>query len=753
MGGRIVAGGVAAAVGATALIAAGTAAAQQAPVATAAPSTGVEEVVVTASKRAERVQDTPEAVSVVTDKTIENLNIQNFQDYASLVPNLNQAGGAGLGSGTIVLRGLNTGPQSLTQTTAVYLDEAPFTASGSFSVAAFQTPDPDLVDIDHVEVLKGPQGTLYGASSLGGLIRIIPKSPDLNGEGVSGDLRVSGDVAQGGDLGYGLRGSVYDTLVPGKLAIGLSAFDRQDPGFITNVENGNDHEGRAHEWGGMFSLAASPVDNLTIQARVMSESGKQIGALEQENETGTGTPLYGQREYSSPIDGDVKPHYELYEFSADYKTPVGTVTGVVSHTVNQLKEFSDYTTSYGVLLNIYYPALTGGAPPAGANVTGPILIDNLATNEEIRFTSNRLWRFEFIVGGYHTDQTSNYVIDIFGNAANGSSLPAPFNNLATTDTRTTYHESAGFGDLTFYILDNLDLTGGIRYAANEQTGEVTGDGLLFATPQATNLSSTGQSTLYQVDLRWRPSQDLSFYARVATGYRPGGPQNNPLAPNPTFQPDTVTDYEIGAKGAFFDRRLTFDGSIYHMNWNNVQLDSLLGGIVYVGNAGAAKIDGVELQSTFAATRNWSFGGAFGYNNARLTSIGDTTAVYLGAQDGDRLPNSPRVTFAAYGDYAFPVGERMKGDLGATVKYQGDQVSAFPDDPLNVYYKMPGYATLDLRASLAWSRYTVRAGIQNVTDTNGYTGYATSQLIAGQGSPSFAYLIRPRTFSMSFDVTF
>ena len=219
----------------------------------AAPVQTVTEVIVTATKRGVRLQDTPEAISVVTSNLIQNLNINSFQDYASLIPNLNQAGGAGLGTGTIVMRGLNTGPQSLTSTTSVYLGETPFSSNGSFAVGSLQTPDPDLVDVDHIEVLKGPQGTLYGASSLGGLIRIIPKEPDVNADGIHGNLRVGGDVAEGGDTGGGVRGSVYLPVVPGKLAIGVAGFQREDPGFITNVTTGHDYMGRARSEGGTVS--------------------------------------------------------------------------------------------------------------------------------------------------------------------------------------------------------------------------------------------------------------------------------------------------------------------------------------------------------------------------------------------------------------------------------------------------------------------------------------------------------------------
>lgn len=711
----------------------------------------LEEIVVTASKREERLVDVPESVSVLSAKTIENLNVQSFQDYASLVPNLNQAGGLGIGSGTIILRGLNTGPQSLTNTTSVYLGETPFTPNGSFAIGAFQTPDPDLVDIDRVEVLKGPQGTLYGASSLGGLIRIIPKEPDVDADEVSGSFRMGGSVAQGGNYGYDVRGSVYGPIVPGTLAVGLNGFKRQDPGFITNVYTGKDDIGQAHADGGSLSLAYRPISALTIKTRVLAENANQIGQLFQENIQGTGTPQFGERSQSLADNQGIESEYRLYELTTDYQSAIGTLTAAVSHTYTSLQQTTDYTPSYGVLLDLYYPVYNFGTPPADAKIIGDYAFTTSADNVELRFASVRLERIEFLAGAFFTYQDSHYPLVFTGENADGTPLPSPFNNIATQAVLNTYQEEAIFGDTTFYITDQLDITGGLRYTKDRQGGFITVEGLLSAPP--VTLDSKDTKTLYQGTVRWRPQEDLTVYARTATGFRPGGPENNPAAPIHSFAPDTVTDYELGTKGALFGNRLSFDADVYYMNWKDVQLNSLLDGITVVANGGEAHVKGVELQSAYAVTNSLSFGGAFGYNDAILTSVGTAEAQTIGARTGDRLPASPRVTFSTFGDYHQQLSETFTGAVGATVRYQGDQISGFSQDPLNVPYRAPGYTTLDLRSSLAWSRYTVRAIVSNVTDRNGYTGYLTSKIIPSQNTPSEAFLIRPRTFTLTFGAQF
>jgi iron complex outermembrane receptor protein len=721
---------------------------------TAPPEDGhvaLEEVVVTATKREARLIDTPEAVSVLSAKTIENLNVQSFQDYASLVPNLNQAGGIGAGSGTIILRGLNTGPQSLTNTTSVYLGETPFTPNGSFAIGAFQTPDPDLVDVERVEVLKGPQGTLYGASSLGGLIRIIPKEPNVDATGLSGDVRMGTSFAQGGDYGYDVRGSLYGPIIPGELAFGISGFKRQDPGFITNVATGANHLGRDHADGGSLSLAYRPISDLTIKARVLLENENQVGQIFQENVQGTGTPQFGERSQSFADNQSIEPEYRLYELTADWKSSAGTLTAALSHTYTSVTQTTDYTPSYGVLLDIYYPILNLGTPPAGAKIVGNYAFVTSADNVELRFASVRTGQFEFLAGAFFTYQDSHYPLVYTAENADGTPLPAPVDNIATQGVKNTFQEEAAFGNATYYITDSLDITGGVRYTKDKQGGLITVDGLLSAPP--VQLSSDDNKTLYQGTLRWRPSHDLTFYARTATGYRPGGPENNPAASIHSFAPDTVTDYELGAKGSLFQNRLTFDADVYYMDWKDVQLNSLLDGITVVANGGEAHVKGVELQSAYAATDALTVGGAFGYNNAVLTSVGTAEAATIGARDGDRLPASPRVTFSAYGDYRIRLTDALTGALGTTVRYQGDQVAGFSQDPLNIPYKVPGYTTLDLRTSLSWSRYTVRAIVSNVTDRNGYTGYQTSKILESQTTPSEAFLIRPRTFTLTIGAEF
>ncbi|MGH6613342.1 TonB-dependent receptor [Sphingomonas sp.] len=731
--------------------------AQTAPVADAQeanpPSNDQPDIVITASKRSERLQDAPLAVSVISADILKTQNVRSFQDYASLIPNLNQALGSAGGTGVIILRGLYTGSLQVTSTSATYLDEAPFTPNGAYAIGAYSTPDPDLVDVERIEVLKGPQGTLYGASSLGGLVRVIPKNADPAQRGLSGSVQFGGSVAEGGNLGFTARGSAYLTIVPDVLAVSASGFRRRDPGFITNVFSGKDNYGQTDSQGGAFGVVLKPTDSLTLRGRYLTQNTDTIGTLIQDNVQATGTSSFGKRMQSDQAGAHTIAALRLYEAVADLKTDLGTATVIYSHTTNRLDQTSDGTRTYGALL----PLFLGGPPPAGFFVRFDVAPTTNADTEEFRFASRKFGPIEFLLGFYHTSQRSLYRTTATDFTATGALLPAPFDNLINADIFDNYKETAGFGNLTVYFTDEIDLTGGIRYTSNSQRGRQVSNGLLLGNPgPKVDMPFTidENKVLYQVNLRWRPTPTLSLFARTATGYRPGGPNITPDPNFARFTADTTTDYEFGAKGSLLDRRLTYDLSLYYIDWKGVQLTSLTPlGLAVITNGGSAKVKGVEAQASYAVPGGLTIGGSFGYNAAKIRRIDAAPGAFLGARAGDRLPGSPRYTFAGYGDYAFELGQDVKAGLGATVRYQDGITSSFPLSFANPNYTTPGYATLDLRASLKFGNYSVQAAVANVTDANGLTGYATTRLLPGQTNPSQAYLIRPRTFSLTASANF
>ncbi|MGH8210763.1 MAG: TonB-dependent receptor plug domain-containing protein, partial [Steroidobacteraceae bacterium] len=284
----------------------------------------LEEIVVSASKRAdETLKETPGALTVLTGKTLDKLGIVDFQDYLPYVPGLSSStltiGSPG--NYKAVLRGLNSGASA---TVGYYLDDTTLTPSSPNSIGGSYSPDPALADVERIEVLKGPQATLYGASTLGGIIKIISKKPDLTTFG--GDVSVSGVTVEDGGSGYSARGAVNLPLIQNTLAARVSAYDREDPGFTDNVLTGQNNINRDYAHGGQLALRYVPTEKLTFDLtgliQELSSSGNTMEFLDQQ----TLRPIYGYGKYSTLSNTTASTQLTVFSLSANYDTGWGTLT-------------------------------------------------------------------------------------------------------------------------------------------------------------------------------------------------------------------------------------------------------------------------------------------------------------------------------------------------------------------------------------------------------------------------------------------
>lgn len=708
----------------------------------------IEEIVVTASKREERLLDVPSAVSTLGSEKLETLGVESFQDYMGLVPNVSQRSFGAPGAGTVIIRGLNSGPQQLTNTVGFYLDETPLTASGSLSVGSFVTVDPALADVARIEVLKGPQGTLYGASSLGGLIRIISKRPDLDTYGAN--VEVSGSTIDNASSGYGLRGTVNAPIREGRIGLRLSGFHRLEPGFASNVETGSVDVNEATISGARLSLLARLGDDVELLVNGLFQNTEADGFAGQDNVTDSLEPLYGPYLHSSYFDPRYEAEYRTLSATLDWTVGPGTLTSTLAYGEYETYLGSDYTDVYGPLLAPLMPpgfGLRGDPAPSSEKLTA-----------EIRYASERIGRFELLGGLFYTDESNLYPIAIHGEvAATGAPLPAPFDNVLSTRMESSYEEYAVFGDATFYFTDRIDVTLGARYSENDQQASSTRSGLLLGLVGAeatSDFAFDDSAATYLATLRWRPSDNLSTFLRAASGYRPGGPQTNSAFPDAApFEADTVWNYEAGIKTTLLDSRLRMAASIYHIDWEDMQLNTLVDGFVFVGNAGKSEIDGMEVELQANPIDDLSLSLSLGYNDAEITEIDPAASASLGAVEGDALPLSPNWSGAATADYQVSLSSDLTGSLGATIKYTGERPSSYSAAALNPNVDLPSYTTLDLRAGLVFGRYRVQLRVENATNEDGITTFSTGKLFPGQILPSSATLIRPRSYVLSFAADF
>jgi iron complex outermembrane recepter protein len=720
----------------------------------------LEEIIVTASKRAESMKEVPAAITAITQADIQQLGIVSLQDYLPYVPGLSDDFAFAAGHGNVILRGISSGSQQTTPTVGFYLDDTPFTPSSSNSVGTLIHPDPDLGDVDHIEVLKGPQSTLYGASSLGGLIKIVSKQPNLTD--FSAETLLEGTAVDGGGQGGHARATVNVPLINDQLAARVTGFYRFDPGFVDNVLTGQNHVNSATSYGGKLSLRWKPTDSLNVRVDYYHENINDAAIAQEDLSPTTLRPLYGNDKYSSFYNWVLTTKMDVAAATVTYDTGVGTLTSASSFAHYQDGESYDLTATFLPLVNAVLRSIRTRTLPPNTAAIGTESPGMRKATEELRFNSARFGgHWEFDAGFFYTHENVSYDVPISAFAyPTGAPVqfPAPFsfvgNTLSTAATTARYREFAGFLDADYYITDNLDLMTGYRYSSNTQTFAGNSSGFLTVLSHgrptfASAASSSDSSPSYLFTLRYRITPDLSTYARAASAYRPGGPQFSPSPRVPdSFGPDRVWDYEVGAKSDWLDHRVDTDLAVYYMDWSNIQLNSLVGGQTVTGNGGDAVSEGVEFQAHVKPVERLVLGANFAYNETRMVVI--NPANLAGAERGNPLPNAPKWTTTETADYSFPLAKGFNGLVGVSYEYQGSRNSSFAGDKVNTSVVVPAYSVEDLRLGITSHTCDVTLHVNNLSNTNGITSIAYNRAAPGFPINPAAYVIPPRTFVLSLD---
>jgi outer membrane receptor protein involved in Fe transport len=698
----------------------------------ASAATDLEEVIVTARKRSEAIQQVPVSVSVLSGGKIEQLHATQLADYAGYIPGLDLIGRGSAGTNVVFMRGVFSG--SLTAgaaTVGTYIGDTPVSSSSPFG-GAFGSVDLFPYDLERLEVLRGPQGTLYGSSAMGGLLKYVLKSPNLNE--FEGRVGMEGfDVAGGNGVGWGARAGVNIPLIEGKVAVRASYSHVDNPGFIDNASTGRSNENSGDQSAGRIQLLWAPSDDLSITLTAVRETSDYNG-----NDAVTVNRPSLQLTF-----GDLQKFHNTPE-------PASIETGYYAATINWDLKFADLVsaTSYSSAEN--ETATDGSAfflPVFGVNASFINSSDIDKWTQELRLISPIDEHVEWILGGFYTDEdATNSIVGVPLDPTTGDVFQ-PFNPLLSSVSPFTYEEYAAFGELTFHLTDAFDLAAGLRWSANKQTQEQNNGGFLFnpADPSATTqtLGDSSEDVLtYMGSARYKLSSDVMFYARIATGYRAGGPNLALPGVPASFDSDEVTNYEIGLKSQFLDKRALLDLTLFYIDWSNVQVLVQPEILTYTDNAGSATSQGLELTSAISPIDGLTFGLNAAYTDAKLTS----TVPTLLAQDGDRIPRIPEWSASFTADYEFPIGADLVGRFGGGYRYVGERNASFESNPAN--FRFPSRSLVDLNASLAGKRWTARLYARNLTDEHAYldqgnTGPTTMQL----------QISRPRMIGLSLDVAF
>jgi iron complex outermembrane receptor protein len=672
-------------------------------------SNGLSEIIVTAQKRMERLVDVPLAVTVLTGDSLRETNDVKLEDYFAQVPGLvfNDQRFTGQVNG-VAIRGLNSASGSAT--VGIYVDDSPY--GGSAAYLDNTAPDLDPMDIDHIEVLRGPQGTLYGAGSIGGLIKFVTVKPDPSS--FSGRVEVDGTDVEGGGAGTALR-AVVNIPINTALAIRISGFERLDPGFITNAADGAQHLAAASNDGGRVALGWIS-DNWTITSSAMIQRRSSDGAeyINVPQDFSSFRPLYGAyTQYSAPGSGWERDNYQFYSLDVEGRLGWATLTSSTAYG-HSVSDFSnDFSLFFSGLVDKDYGVQGGGDVNDNYITVGKF-------SQEIRLASPETDRFSWRIGAFYTDENSRTLTNLIPIYA-ATGIPLGGELLGVDNVRGQYEEEATFADVTYRLTPKFDIGVGGRYARNQQPDSVYTSGQLFGA-STTSASYSGSALTYSVTPRYHLSDDTMAYFRLATGYRPGGPNTGAAAALyhlPGYGPDYSTNYELGLKSQLFDKRFSVDVALYNIDWTKIQVSeqSPISGLTYTGNGGTANSKGIEASFAWNPLAGLVLSGNVSYNDAKLTADLPPVNGVPTAFKGDSLPGSVRWTGALSMDDHFSIDNEWQGLVGASYRYVGDQAETYNfSGPL-----FPAYSIVDLRAGVSSGGWSATFFAKNVGNTVGILG--------------------------------
>jgi outer membrane receptor protein involved in Fe transport len=715
-------------------------AAQVATQSTGSDALELETVIVTAEKREETLQDVPMGVTALGGSRLNDRQARDFADYAALVPGLSLATTQS-GFTRLTLRGQNAG--GVGSTVAVYFDESPFGSSTALLNGSINTGDFDTWDMQRIEVLRGPQGTIYGANSEGGLLKFVTNAPELGKFSLAGEAGGEG-VSQGGN---GLEARALVNMPLGdKTALRISGFFEDAPGYIEDPASGRQQLNEGRKSGGRASLLVAATNDLSIRLTAELQKTNYDGTNLVDINPVTLKPLYGSlaQERAVPEPSDFK--YENYNATIDWSLGTFKLLSATSYGILDADSVTDGTPIYGGLAG----ALFGGP---GAPLFGNTELKKFT--QEIRLTSPTTDRFEWQIGGYYTHESGTLVQNLYS-----AEIPsgAVLGLLIQPIVDSTYKESAGFLDLTYHFNSQFDIQAGGRWSSNSQdaTQTTTYNSTLASllgivpNPQIVHGNSSENVWTYSVAPTWHFDTKSMMYARLATGYRPGGP--NVLPPNAPsdvqrqYGSDRTTNVELGVRSTLLDGRLSLDLAGYHVDWKNIQLLEVVSGFGINANGGTARSQGFEWTFAYLPVQGLTFQWTGAYTDAKLTSA----APSINANSGDRLPYAPEWGNSLDAEYKRPAFGNYSGFVGATWSYVGSRSSDFASSPATPPGQaiLPSYSTYAARLGLENDHYRFALYGKNLSDSRGFTSYASS------GSPYSAVTVtQPLTLGLTLSAKF
>jgi iron complex outermembrane receptor protein len=721
-------------------------------------ATTLQGIVVTAAKREQNIQKVPISMTAFSGEQLERQGVTSLLDLARIAPALNVAS-SGPGENNLIIRGISSSAGSAA-TVGYYLDDVPIAASSNAALLSTRgVIDPSVFDISRVEVLRGPQGTIYGSSSMGGTIKYVTNQPDTD----STEARIKTDVSgtYHGGPNANVNGVLNIPLMPGVVGLRVSAYYRDDDGFIDRypIDPTN-------------YLAAEPNSKKQDNVNTYKTYGTRIAMLIKPNDTLTITPsfIYQYSKLGSPFTYDKIPAslddaYQVRDVN-EANIQKSTISNLAIHkqfdSVELMSSTSYFTRDVSLrddaskVVNYFFGLPTVYPVPMYGDYK------NKEFTEEVRATSKFDGPFQALIGAFYHDVNAPLASSIPFPAGFNETFGTPFPGYSTIYAGTrnaTLDEYAIFGEASYNITDKLKASVGMRAFEVKQSFAQTGDGLFNGGYSSVTSGSKDYGSTPKFTLQYQLTPSDMVYATASEGYRPGGP-NNP-APAALcgsevaglglsqsqlnkYGPDYLWNYELGMKTAWLDNRLTVDGSIYHIDWSRVQQQIVLScGFNITANFGNATSQGGELEVKFLPINSLTLSAGAGYTDAYLKNDVPGTP----AKDGDRLPNVPRLSGSTAAEYRYPVNETYNGFLRADISYVGHETFLY--DRTSPFYNRGGFTTTNFRIGVEGRNgIDISFYANNLFDKRGETDLPVA-ISADLPTTRRVGINQPRTIGMTF----
>jgi iron complex outermembrane recepter protein len=704
-------------------------------------STVLEAVVVTAERRVESIQEVPLSVTALTGETLQKFDMQDFADYAHTIPNLSFGTGSDFGvtnGRTITIRGITGGRYRYgLGTTSFYIDDTPVPLS----------LDPRVLDLERIEVLRGPQGTLFGSSAMGGTVRLITKQAESHE--LAGFVDVQGFDINHGGAGYDLSGTVNVPLISDELGMKASAYSSYKPGIFTRewgivttpgyslpagtTPGKETHVGDDIEYGGIVTLKYTPsaLPGLVITPMVVYQSARSNGLpLADFNPDN----LVQQRPLN--VEESTLDEWSFKSLTAKYAADFGTFISSSTWFHRESLDNEDGTEATTTIFGQNY--VTPPIPPVYLAAPAPSFLDVTSYTQEVRFESSFSAPVQVIVGAYYNHGTSHTGQDITNPYIDGQ--PGYIQEVPHAS-----NEVAEFADLTYKPVEPLELSAGIRQSSLQYVEHKYWYGWINEGVEDVTVRDSESSITPRYTIKYQINHDAMVYANAAKGFRSGGANAVPAycgAEGGNFKSDSLWSYEVGSKNTLFDGRMNTRLAGYKIYWSNIQQSILLPCTYLVTeNAGAATSSGAEFEADIAPLHGLNLSFSAGYDNAKITAV---PAGATGFVVGQELNGVPKLTASVLGEYMVPAsfGQAF---VRSQVSFTGRSVS-YSVVPVQEGGRVRNaYSLMDLFVGGISGPYEISLFAKNLFDTRANLGDEQSETSELENPPRPRWMIaQPRT---------